>query len=233
MVGSTIGVVIATLNEEKGIGPTILELQEVLGNPYVLVVDGRSVDKTVEIAKNLGAEIEIQKGLGKGLAISQGIRRLGSRVEYVVFVDADFTYPAKHIPQMIAILEKNPQVGMIIGNRFSEMFNFRSVINDVFYFGNRLIAFAQHMLNGIKLRDPLSGLRVVRSEIIESWDPKSKSFDVEAEMNFHVERKGFQIAEVPIKYRQRVGDKKLKVKHGVTILKRIFTESLDFYRSSI
>jgi dolichol-phosphate mannosyltransferase len=233
LVGSTIGVVIATLNEEEGIGPTILELREALDDPYLLVVDGRSVDRTVEIAKNLGAEIELQDGLGKGLAISQGIKRLDPSVEFVVFVDADFTYPAEHIPQMIEILKRNPQIGMIIGNRFSEMFNFRTVVNDVFYFGNRLIAFAQHILNGIKLRDPLSGLRVVRSKIIRSWDPKSKSFDVEAEMNFHVERKGFEIVEVPIKYRQRVGDKKLKLKHGVTILKRIFRESLDFYRSSL
>jgi len=30
-----------------------------------------------------------------------------------------------------------------------------------------------------------------------------------------------------------LGDKKLKLKHGVTILKRIFRESLDFYRSSL
>ena len=47
----TVSVVIATLNEEEGIGPTIDEMQRVLKNPYMVVVDGNSVDKTIEIAK--------------------------------------------------------------------------------------------------------------------------------------------------------------------------------------
>ena len=46
-----------------------------------------------------------------------------------------------------------------------------------------MLAIAQTVMNGVKLEDPLSGLRVVRSEILDGWKPKSKGFDVEAEMN--------------------------------------------------
>jgi glycosyltransferase involved in cell wall biosynthesis len=42
-------VIIAALNEEEGIGPTIAELKATLDAPRVLVVDGRSTDRTVEI----------------------------------------------------------------------------------------------------------------------------------------------------------------------------------------
>jgi hypothetical protein len=63
-------------------------------------------------------------------------------------------------------------------------------------------------------------------EILKIWKPKSKGFDVEAEMNFHVKRKGYQIVEIPIVYRQRLGEKKLKLRHGFVILKRILAESL-------
>ena len=37
-IGTNISVVIATLNEEEGIGPTIDEMQKVLKNPYMVVV---------------------------------------------------------------------------------------------------------------------------------------------------------------------------------------------------
>jgi hypothetical protein len=82
------------------------------------------------------------------------------------------------------------------------------------------------MLNGVALRDPLTGLRVIRAEILKDWSVKSKGFDVEVELNHQVERKGFEIIEVPIKYRQRLGEKKLKIKHGATILKRILLETI-------
>ena len=82
------------------------------------------------------------------------------------------------------------------------------------------------MLNGIKLNDPLSGLRVVRADVLRGWKPKSKGFDVEAEINFLVEREGYRIVEIPIDYRSRLGEKKLKVRDGFGILKRIVSESL-------
>ena len=62
---SNVSVVIATLNEEEGIGPTISELQKVLHNPYLIVVDGNSVDRTIEIAKNMGADVLLQEGREK------------------------------------------------------------------------------------------------------------------------------------------------------------------------
>lgn len=224
---STISVVVATLNEEEGVGPTLEELQKVLGDPHLIIVDGNSVDKTVEIAKNMGADVLLQQGKGKGQALSQGIRELSPNARYVVFIDADFTYPAEYIPKMIEVLDQNPRVGMVIGNRFNGEHNFDDSVRHPFYVGNRLLAFAQHVVNGIKLDDPLSGLRVVRSQILRGWKVKSKGFDVEAEMNFHVEHLGHQIVEIPILYRSRLGEKKLKLRHGFAILKRIVAESLN------
>ena len=219
-----VSVVIAALNEEAGIGPTLKELKDVLNEPYLIVVDGNSIDRTLEIAKNMGAMVSLQNGAGKGDALFQGYRQLDSRVRYV-----DFTYPAEYIPKMIEILEQDPNVGMVIGNRFDGENNFDKFSKNKFYIGNRLLAFAQYAINGIKLGDPLSGLRVVRSSILKDWKPKSKGFDVEAEMNALIRREGYQITEIPINYRQRLGEKKLKLRHGVGIMKRILTESLSLF----
>ena len=87
-------VIVAALNEQEGIGPTLAELREVLEDPMFLVVDGNSTDRTVEVAKEMGAEVLFQEGTGKGDAIAHAIRRVNSDAKYVVFIDADFTYPA-------------------------------------------------------------------------------------------------------------------------------------------
>ena len=218
-------VVIASLNEEEGIGQTLEELQKFMHGLCVVVVDGNSHDRTVEIAKNMGADVLLQEGLGKGSALFQGISHLGSKMRYIVFIDGDFTYPAEKIPRMIEILEQESDVGMVIGDRFNGEHNFQRTWINPFYFGNRLIALAQRTLSGIRLSDPLSGLRVVRSDILRDWKTKSKGFDVEAELNCFVKRKGYQIREIPINYRHRLGEKKLKLHHGFGILIRIISES--------
>lgn len=218
-------VLIAALNEEEGIAPTLMELKRYLHDPYVLVVDGNSRDQTVPVAKSLGADVIYQVGSGKGDALRQAIEHFGKDIEYVILTDADYTYPAEFVPKMMKILENNPQVGMVCGNRFNSHFQLEAM-GDRFYFGNRVIAFTHKLLNGLELRDPLSGLRVVRWSILKNWRPKSDGFDVEVELNHHVERQGYGIAEIPIYYRLRLGEKKLKLRHGFTILRRILTESL-------
>jgi dolichol-phosphate hexosyltransferase len=217
-------VIIAALNEEEGIGLTIFELKKTLKHPRILVVDGRSSDRTVEVAKNMGADVVLQDGLGKGDALAKAIEHSDLAVDYVVITDADYTYPAEHVPGMIRILERNPDVGMVCGNRFNSNLHLDKMY-DVFYFGNRVIAFLHNLLNGVSLVDPLTGLRVVRAEILRNWKVKSKGFDVEVELNHHVEREGFAIVEVPIKYRERLGEKKLGVRHGAEILRRIMLEA--------
>ena len=217
-------IIIAALNEEEGIGLTIAELREYLGKAKFLVVDGNSVDLTVERAKELGAEVVFQDGIGKGNAFAKAFEHIDLDTDYVIVTDADFTYPARYVPEMIRLLEENPGVGMVCGNRFTEDLD-RRALHDLFYFGNRVIAFAHNFLNGIALADPLTGLRVMRAEILRNWKVKSRGFDVEVELNHRVEREGFSILEVPIQYRERLGDKKLKARHGAEILRRILLET--------
>ena len=228
MRSSSIIVIVAAYNEEGGVGPTLAELREILDDPFYLVADGNSTDRTVEIAKELGADVFIQEGRGKGNAISQAIDRIHYDPEYVVLTDADFTYPAKYVLDMIRIMEKEPNVGMVTGNRFNHLLTV-AAMNNPFYIGNRLLAVTQRVLNGVDMNDPLTGLRVVRWEILKGWKPKSKGFDIEAELNHQVERRGYQIVEVSIPYRERLGEKKLKLRHGFSIFKRIIAESLSHH----
>lgn len=217
-------VVLATLNEEQGIGPTIKELKYFLDDPEFLVIDGRSVDGTIECVKKLNVKILEQLRNGKGDAISQGIRFADFSGKYVVLVDADYTYPAQFIPPMIRILDKRPWVGMVCGNRFNNIYSIRGM-KRLYSFGNRFLSFTHNFFNGIDLVDPLTGLRVVRWDLLKRWRPRSLGFDVEVELNHFVEKQGYEIVEVPIALRSRLGRKKLNILDGLTILKRIMSES--------
>jgi len=217
-------VLIASLNEAEGIGPTMSELQRYLKDARFLVVDGNSHDKTVDIAKTLGADVIFQGGKGKGDALRLGLTYIDSDCEYVVLTDADYTYPAEYVPSMIEIMDKDPSIGMVCGNRFNGQLN-TITMHRANYLGNRLLAFAHGLFNEVYLRDPLTGLRVLRWSILRSWRPKADGFDIEVELNSFVSRQGSRIVEVDIPYRARLGEKKLQLKHGLTIMMRIISES--------
>ena len=219
----SIVVLIPTLNEEWGLGPTIKEIQNYLTESLILVVDGRSTDSTTKVAKSLGASVIFQKGLGKGDAVATAIDYLkGANLKAFVIIDADFTYPAVYFDKMVEILEQNPEVGMVCGNRFEAKLEFGDLSN-MFRFGNKILSFIHRLLNGVHLNDPLTGLRVVRWSILKSWVPKSKGFDIEVELNHLIKKRGFSIVELPIDYRSRIGKKKLGIRHGFIILKRIIS----------
>ncbi|HID05364.1 MAG TPA: glycosyltransferase, partial [Aigarchaeota archaeon] len=159
---------------------------------------------------------------GKGCAISTAIR-IVSNTEYIIFTDADYTYPASKIPEMIKILDENPRVGAVLGDRFSQNKpNHR--FTDIYSMGNLLIK-QLYRIRRIPLNDPLTGLRVVRWKAIKNWSPRSTGFEIETEMNVYLANKGWLIKEVPIRYRRRYGRKKLKIYHALPIIKTLLTYS--------
>jgi glycosyltransferase involved in cell wall biosynthesis len=216
--------VIAALNEEEGIGATIAEMKDTLGDILTLVVDGKSKDRTAELARNMGANVICQDGKGKGDAFAKALQHLDPAAKYIILTDADFTYPAEYVPDMIRILDENPEVGMVCGNRFNGHVE-KEALHRVFHVGNKMIAFAHRLLNDVELEDPLTGLRVIRVDALRGWQIKSKGFDIEVELNNYVLRKGYSIKEILIDYRERVGKKKLKARDGFAILKRILKDA--------
>jgi dolichol-phosphate hexosyltransferase len=221
----SVQLVIASLNEEEGIGLTIAEMKDTLGDISTLVVDGRSKDKTVELAKNMGAEVIYQDGIGKGDAFAKALENIDPSVNYIILTDADFTYPAEYVPDMLKILDENPEVGMVCGNRFTGHVDPKSLYR-IFHAGNKLLAFAHYILNDVKLADPLTGLRVIRVEALHGLKIKAKGFDIEVELNTYVQKQGYSIEEILIDYRARLGEKKLKARHGFGILKRMIEDTL-------
>lgn len=87
----TYSVVIPTLNEEKNIAACIQEIQKQAPGAEIIVVDGQSSDKTLEITRSLGATVLVEPKPSVGAARTKGLKH--AQGDIVCFVDAD-TIPA-------------------------------------------------------------------------------------------------------------------------------------------
>jgi len=208
---SDINVIIPTLNEEQGIGRVLDELSE-LGVPLrnVIVVDGNSVDRTREIAREKGAVVVIQEGRGKADAIKTGIRHADK--DYVLVMDGDCTYPPSEIPRLLqACAEKS--CDEVIGARL----NGKENIPALHRFGNKLLTMFFNALFGTGLKDVLSGMYLVKKDSLVGALFEFRGFSVESEIAAHIAGTGGRVCEVPITYKKRCGEAKLRALHGFNI----------------
>jgi len=204
-------IIIPTLNEEEAIGHVIDEILEHGFKPnQILVVDGYSTDKTVEIARSKGVQVIYQKGRGKADAIRTAMEYVNT--PYMLVMDGDYTYPAKHI---IELLEKIHYEGHdeVIGSRVKG----RENIPPINRFGNRILTLFFNILFGTRLTDVLSGMYILRTESVRTALFESKGFSIESEIAAHVVSSGGSVVEHPIEYRRRRGKKKLRVTDGIKI----------------
>jgi glycosyltransferase involved in cell wall biosynthesis len=219
-----ISVVVPAYNEEAGIGVTLRELLDAtqgMGTEMeILVVDDGSTDRTVEIARSFGVRVVSHPtNLGKGAAMKTGWKN--SKGEYLIFTDADGTYPARFVPQIVEALRTADVVFTYRNNReHIPLFN---------RLGNWVIARAVRSLSGFVGRDPLSGLYGMRRAVLDAVGLDSATFAVETEIAVKVSRTRFNAIEIPVEYRPRLGTSKLRpLRDGARVL-RVLLDLLFIY----
>lgn len=98
-----ITVIIPALNEEKTIRHVVTLAKKSVHVTEVIVVDDKSMDKTVEEARKEEATVITSTKLGKGASMKDGV--LVAKNELIVFLDADITtYPENIIEILTAPL---------------------------------------------------------------------------------------------------------------------------------
>lgn len=205
-------VIIPTLNEVKAIGK-VLEEVLAIGVPRenVIVVDGGSTDGTADVARSYGIIVVRQDGRGKADAVRTGLRY--AKTPYVLVMDGDYTYPARYIPQLLDVLERQ-ECELVIGARALGEGSQRAILK----FGNRLLTLFFDVMFGVKLRDVLSGMYAARLDDLRKVDFEMPGFSIESEIAAHFASLG-KVCEVPIEYRPRLDPKakKLRIHHGFRI----------------
>jgi dolichol-phosphate mannosyltransferase len=218
-------IMIPTYNEAENIADLIEAVLAQSSGMGVVIVDDDSPDGTARIVRSLGAregriELIVRKNeRGRGSAGIVGFARavqMGAR--YIGEMDADFSHDPKYIKDFLRMIEN---YDIVIGSRGAPggVEHGRSPVR-------RLItAFASLYIRGLlglRVKDPTSGYRLFRREVIQSldWDSMvSVGPSIVQEMLIQALARGFSVVEVPIVFSERrAGSAKFNLKISIQSL---------------
>lgn len=221
----TVGCIIPALNEADHIAKVVAQVPRAAleGRGYrvrILVVDGHSVDGTLDVAAQAGAEVLSQSGRGKGQALREAFERL--RCDYVFLLDGDGTYSPGAILDLLDPLIHDLDV--VMGERIRED---AEAADWLTRFGNRVLTDSANLLLGTEIRDLCTGMWGFRGTVAAGLAVSANGFDVEADMLAKCARAGYRIGQVPVRYRCRARGSKLHpLRDGTRILARLVREAL-------
>ena len=193
-----------TLNEEKAIGKVVDDIRRVVPAAEILVIDS-SKDRTAEIAAERGCRVIKQfPPKGYGPAMDRAVREAAGDV--VVTLDCDDTYPVEVIPK-IAAMVTDEGWDLVNTTRVHRRPAAMPLAN---FFANRLFALTARVLHGLRTTDVHSGMRAYRKSMIDAvrWTPEGPALPVDMLVIPH--RLGFRVTDVPIDYRERIGETTLR-----------------------
>ncbi|MDD5111684.1 MAG: glycosyltransferase family 2 protein [Candidatus Altiarchaeota archaeon] len=216
-----ISIIIPAYNEEKGVGKVVGEIKETLSGKYdheIIVVDDGSTDKTYEQAKKTGAAVlRHEHNQGKVAAIRTGISHSTGGI--IVLTDADYTYPARYIPAFANEIENGAD--LVLGSRVEKGLSNIPTFNRI---GNIVFSMLISYIGCVRISDGQTGYRAFRKADFERLDVSARGLEYETKMTVKAAKNGYNIVELPIEYRPRVGDSKLNpIADGYRMLRSLMS----------
>ncbi|MGI6483721.1 MAG: glycosyltransferase family 2 protein [Methanobacterium sp.] len=213
-------------NEERSIGTLITRIQRLYPRSQIVVINNKSTDRTVEIAKTYGVQVIHENNQGKGYAVRKGFNNVES--EIVVMFDADNTYNPNDANKLIKCLNED-RADLVLGNRLNGKKE-KGSISTLNIIGNHILSFTATLLYS-KISDVCTGFWVFKKDVIQYYNDEglnSTGFELEVEMFIKASEGNFRIKEVPVTYKNRVDSPKLNsLKDGWRIFKTLWINKLN------
>lgn len=191
-LGRRITVVIPAKNEARNIGWVVERLPSFIDE--LVIVDGRSTDRTVDVVLALrpDAVIVTDERPGKGAALRAGFAAASG--DYVVMLDADGSMDPLEIEHFIEALDRGAD--MAKGSRFVE----GGGTADMSYLreaGNRGLLILANLLFGASNTDLCYGFAAFRRQEILDLQLDADGFEIETQLFMRATRQGLDVVEVP------------------------------------
>ena len=209
-------IIVPTYNERENLPRMVAKLLSLPVGVDVLVVDDNSPDGTGQRADELAAQhpqIYVLHRSGKnglGRAYIAGFQwALEKHYEFIFEMDCDFSHDPEAIPNFLKAAEK---ADLILGSRYDggvRVLNWplkRLLLS-------RFAGIYVWIVTGMPFTDPTGGYKCFRRHALQAVAldaVKSNGYSFQIEMTHRLWRKGYQVAEVPITFTERVeGSSKL------------------------
>jgi glycosyltransferase involved in cell wall biosynthesis len=221
MFGVKVSVVIPALNEAESLPHVLPRLPE--GLHEVILVDGASTDRTMEVALRLRPDIKLvkQDRRGKGAALRCGFA--AATGDIVVHMDADGSTDPSEIPAFVGALIGGADYAK--GSRFMQGGN-TDDITPLRRLGNRGFVTIANLLFRSRFTDITYGYNAMWRRHHHLLAPEIDGWAHEIVANIRAHRRGLRVVEVGSREAPRVaGEAKLQTfSAGWTILKAIVGE---------
>jgi glycosyltransferase involved in cell wall biosynthesis len=204
---ATIDVVIPAFNEEASLPLVLADLPR---PPVrrVVVADNNSTDGTARVARDGGAVVVPAPVPGYGSACLAALDHLRRHdpPEIVVFIDADYSDHPEELPLLVApILAGEAEV--VIGSRVLGEREAGALLPQARW-GNWLATRMIRSITGVRFTD-LGPFRALRWGGLRSLNMQDEAFGWTVEMQLKAAASGLRCAEVPVRYRCRIGKSKI------------------------
>jgi glycosyltransferase involved in cell wall biosynthesis len=203
-----IDVIIPAFNEEHAVGKVVRDIPRAWVRD-VVVCDNNSTDATAEIARQSGATVVSQPLPGYGNACLKGIEYLCNKPEkpeIVVFLDGDYSDYPEQLPAVVAPIVEG-RADLVIGSRTLGQSEKGSLMPQQ-VFGNRLATALIRTFFRYRFTD-LGPFRAIRFDKLLSLEMCDRNYGWTVEMQVKAAKMGLACCEVPVDYRQRIGQSKV------------------------
>jgi glycosyltransferase involved in cell wall biosynthesis len=199
MSGTSVAVVIPTLNEEASIGGVVRAIPRPLVS-RVIVADGGSRDATAVRAKEVGAEV-VDAGRGYGRACLAGVAAAAD-ADIVVFMDGDGADDPIAIEQLVAPIRAG-KYDFVIASR-ARGYREPGSIGWHQLLAGWLAGLGMQALYGVRYTD-MCAFRAIRRDALLRLGMTEMTYGWNIEMQMRAARAGLRVLEIPVNYRCRTG----------------------------
>jgi len=208
-IAPAVSVVIPCKNEARNLPIVFDTLPDWISE--VVLVDGRSVDDTVAVAKECYPQIKIvhQVGAGKGDALRAGFAACTGDI--IVMIDGDGSTDGNEIVRFVAALLAGADYAK--GSRFASS----GGSDDITWhrrLGNRILCGMVNVALGTRYTDLCYGYNAFWARILPELHLDCIGFEIETMMNIRAARADLRVQEIPSHEKCRV--------HGTSNLRVVF-----------